>query len=238
MRGIKVARSSGPPPPRMNFFPAAGSASFDLGGRSPPPEKSPVRSIRVNRAGGPRFRTACGSRFSRAGGLGAGGPDGSRVGQSQSAVRANYRWVSISRRILRLIVLSVRPGSDHQNPSACMARAATRNLSATASKSASRVVEAEDEAAGPDPAQRQPLGAQVVLQHPVVARRLGVAAPSRWSTGSPPAPAGPRSARRLLRRCGARVPARVEVRVQRARPPASRGAAGTRASPPSRKGAN
>src|SRR5580692_10644057 len=45
MRGIEVARSIGRPPPRMNFFPAARSAVFDLGVRSSPPEKSPVRRV-------------------------------------------------------------------------------------------------------------------------------------------------------------------------------------------------
>src|SRR5579871_2046581 len=37
------------------------------------------------------------------------------------------------------------------------------------------VVEAEDQPAGSDPAQRQAFGAQVILQHPVVARRPRVA---------------------------------------------------------------
>src|SRR5262249_53812536 len=37
-----------------------------------------------------------------------------------------------------------------------------------------REVEAEDQARGADPAQGQPLGPQVILQHPTVARRLGV----------------------------------------------------------------
>ena len=37
------------------------------------------------------------------------------------------------------------------------------------------VIQAEDQAAGADPAQRQPFGAKVVLQHPVVARRPRVA---------------------------------------------------------------
>src|ERR1044072_5546281 len=37
-----------------------------------------------------------------------------------------------------------------------------------------RVVEAEYQPAGSDPAQRQPLGAQIVLKHPVVAGRFGI----------------------------------------------------------------
>ena len=37
-----------------------------------------------------------------------------------------------------------------------------------------RVVQAEDQPAGADPAERQALGAEVILQHPVVARRLRV----------------------------------------------------------------
>src|SRR5215204_2757785 len=37
-----------------------------------------------------------------------------------------------------------------------------------------RVVEAEDQPAGADPAQRQPFGAEIVLKHPVVAGRFGV----------------------------------------------------------------
>ena len=36
------------------------------------------------------------------------------------------------------------------------------------------VVQAEDQPAGSDPAQRQPFGAQIILQHPVVAGRLGI----------------------------------------------------------------
>src|SRR3984893_6024909 len=39
------------------------------------------------------------------------------------------------------------------------------------------VVQAEDQPAGADPAQREPFGAQVILQHPVVAGRLGVMHP-------------------------------------------------------------
>src|SRR5436305_8679771 len=37
-----------------------------------------------------------------------------------------------------------------------------------------RVVEAEDQASGANPAQRQPLGTQIILKHPIVARRLRV----------------------------------------------------------------
>src|SRR5262245_22650004 len=36
------------------------------------------------------------------------------------------------------------------------------------------VIEAEDQAAGTDPAQRQSLGAQIILEHPVIARWLGI----------------------------------------------------------------
>src|SRR5215207_8023958 len=36
------------------------------------------------------------------------------------------------------------------------------------------VVQAEDQPSRSDPAQRQPLGAQIILQHPVVAGRLGI----------------------------------------------------------------
>src|SRR3569832_1005418 len=44
--------------------------------------------------------------------------------------------------------------------------------------------QAEDEAAGADPAQREPFGAQVVLEHPVVAGRLGVLhGPDRGEVG-------------------------------------------------------
>src|SRR5450631_1131298 len=126
----------------MNLFPAAGSAAVDLGGRSPPPETSPVRRMRTNRAGGPRFRTARGSPLGTHSGH---SPGALQVGLGLSMVQVKLemggrqtRWVSISRRIWRLMDLSVRAGwEDHQNPSACMARAAARNLSATASKSAS-----------------------------------------------------------------------------------------------------
>src|ERR1700716_23015 len=37
-----------------------------------------------------------------------------------------------------------------------------------------RVVEAEDQPAGADPAQRQAFGAEIILKHPVVAGRFGI----------------------------------------------------------------
>src|SRR5947207_13101438 len=36
------------------------------------------------------------------------------------------------------------------------------------------IIQAEDQTPGPDPAQCEPFGSQIILQHPIVARRLGV----------------------------------------------------------------
>ncbi len=72
------------------------------------------------------------------------------------------------------MALLVSAASCHHQPSAFILPAAATKRSATASKSASRVVQAEDQAAGADPAQRQPFGAQIILKHPVVTGRLGI----------------------------------------------------------------
>ena len=65
--------------------------------------------------------------------------------------------------------------SAHHQPSRRIASHAATKRSATASKSAVGVVQAEDQPAGAHPTERQALGAQVILQHPVVARRQRIA---------------------------------------------------------------
>ena len=104
------------------------------------------------------------------------------------------RCTSISRRMRRLIALLVSAASAHQKPSSLHRPRRGDEAVGDRVEVGVAVVEAEDEAAGADPAQRQALGAQVVLQHPVVAGRAACTRPSRSTTGWRPAPAGPRRA--------------------------------------------
>ena len=83
--------------------------------------------------------------------------------------RRNRRWVSISHKIRRLIDRLVVEPSFHHQPSRSMVRHAARKRSADRGKIRIGVVQAENQAAGSDPTQRETLGAKVVLQHPVVA---------------------------------------------------------------------
>src|SRR5579883_1077928 len=77
------------------------------------------------------------------------------------------------------------------------------------------IVQAEDEAAGADPAQRQPLGAQVILQHPVVARRRGVVDhPDRREVGD--LDRQPLGRQRRVERLRPAVPDVVEAVIDRA----------------------
>ena len=135
---------------------------------------------------------------------------------SDRGQRGGERCAIISRRIAapdRSCWWSLR--SRHHQPSRCIAVAGGDEALGHGGEIGVGVVQAEDQAAGADPAQRQPLGAQVVLQHPVVARRLACSRRSRSRTGWRPAPAAPLAASRALSRCGALVPDVVEVRVER-----------------------
>ncbi len=112
----------------------------------------------------------------------------------------------------RLIDLLVAEASAHHQPSACMALAAATNRSATAWKSASVVVQAEDEAAGTNPAQRQSMRPQVELQHPVVARGPRVAdGPDRGDVGHLDRQLG--LAQQPVEVIGTAVPGRIQVAV-------------------------
>ena len=75
----------------------------------------------------------------------------------------------------RLIDLLVAAGSRHHQPSSLHRLRGRHETVCDRLEILVSVIQAEDQAAGPDPAQGQPLGAQVVLQHPIVARGLGVA---------------------------------------------------------------
>ncbi len=78
-----------------------------------------------------------------------------------------------------------------------------------------RIVEAEDQAPGADPTERQTFGAQIVLEHPVVARRPGVEhRPDGGQIGDPHRQPLLREA--LVERFDAAVPHLVEIAVKRA----------------------
>ena len=84
------------------------------------------------------------------------------------------RLFSISRRILRLMVLLVMRRIVPPPAVALHLLGGGDETVGDFAEIGVGVVQAEDQPAGADPAQRQAFGAQVVLKHPVVTRRFGI----------------------------------------------------------------
>ena len=116
----------------------------------------------------------------------------------------------------RLIERLVSAGVLHHQPSSCIFFAAARKRSATAAEIGLGIIKAENQAPGSDPAQRQSLAAQIILQHPIVPARPRVAdGPDRRQIGDFDRQL--RFPQSLVERLRPIIPNAVEIAINRAR---------------------